>query len=361
MTHRKYRIALLPGDGVGPEVVESAKDVLVASAEKNSIEIELVDLQIGLASYKKLGRSLPPETLEAMKECHGWILGPLASGSYPKDDKDYPLASGRIRKGFDLFANIRPVRTLTRNSMYRNVDLVIVRENTEDFYPDRNLHKGYGEFWTTKDSVVSLRVITRNACSRIADTAFRIARSRQNSKKLVTAIHKSNVLIEGDGLFLEEVRKRATEYPELRLEEKLVDTAALQLVTMPESFDVILTTNMFGDILSDEAAGLVGGLGLAPSLNSGENYAMAQAVHGSAPDIAGKGIVNPVAEILSTSMLLKWMFSRFEDDTKLLSVSREIEKCVLDALQSGESLTLDLGGKSSTLEFTKNIIERISN
>jgi len=238
-----------------------------------------------------------------------------------------------------------------------NVDLVIVRENTEGFYPDRNLFKGYGEFWTNPDTVVSLRVITRNACARIAETAFSLASTRNKGRK-VTAIHKANVLLEGDGLFLEEARKASRAHPEVKLEEKLVDSAAMQLVTAPESFDVILTTNMFGDILSDEAAGLVGGLGLAPSLNAGVNHAMAQAVHGSAPDIAGRGIANPVAEILSTAMLLRWLQSRFPGDSRLAETARAMEDGVIRVLDeaSKDSLTPDLGGSASTTDFTHAVI-----
>lgn len=361
---RKYKIAVLYGDGIGPEVVSSARSVLEAAASKNSLSLELIELSIGLEAYKKFGRTLPPETLDAMTECDGWILGPLLSGSYPKDDKDYPMASGKIRKWFDLYANIRPVRSLLPHEIVgrtsKNVDLVIVRENTEGFYPDRNLHKGYGEFWTNPDTVVSLRVVTRKACMRISETAFKLARSR-NKKRTVTAVHKANVLLEGDGLFLEEVRRVSKEYPEIKLEERLVDSAALQLVTSPEMFDVILTTNMFGDILSDEAAGLVGGLGLAPSLNVGEKQAMAQAVHGSAPDIAGKDIANPVAEILSTSMLLEWLNSRFEEDLRLAETAKLIERSVVQVLCEGkqESLTSDLGGTASTSEFTRKVIRRL--
>ena len=356
----RYRLAVLYGDGIGPEVVTSARLVLEAAAAAHSLDLELVELPIGLEAYHQFGRTLPPETLDGMRQCDGWILGPLMSGSYPKDDKDHPMASGKLRKRFDLFANIRPVKSLmpatASNGARPGVNLVIVRENTEGFYPDRNLHKGYGEFWTTPDTVVSLRVVTRSACARIAETAFKLASSR-NSRRRVTALHKANVLLEGDGLFLEEVRRVSRAYPEVTLEEKLVDSAAMQLVTSPESFDVILTTNMFGDILSDEAAGLVGGLGLAPSLNAGERFAMAQAVHGSAPDIAGKGIANPVAEILSTAMLLRWLQSRFQGDSRLSETARAMEEGVIHVLNGDRvSLTPDLGGSASTADFTNGVI-----
>ncbi len=358
MNGKSVKLAVLKGDGIGPEVVESAVDVLRVAADRNSLSLELVDLKIGIDAYKLFGRTFPPETLERMKECDGWILGPLSAGSYPKDDKDYPMASGKIRKEFDLFANIRPIKSLAK-SLNKNIDLVIVRENTEDFYPDRNLYKGYGEFWPNEDTVLSLRVITRKACARIAETAFRLASSR-SEKKLVTAVHKSNVLIEGDGLFLEEVRKVAGDFPDIRLNDGLVDSIAMQLVTSPQRFDIIVTTNLFGDILSDVAAGMVGGLGLAPSLNSGEKYAMAQAVHGSAPDIAGKGIANPAAEILSTAMLLRWLHSKSGNESAR-KAALDIEKATFEVLSSTDNaaVTIDLGGDASTKKFTNEIIETI--
>ncbi len=362
---RIYKIAVLDGDGIGPEVVGSARAVLESAAIKKGLKLEFIDLRIGMEAYKKLGRTFPPETVEAMKGSDGWILGPLQSGSYPNDDRDYPMNSGRIRKAFDLYANIRPVKSLLPSESSRfssDVDLVIVRENTEDFYPDRNLYRGYGEFWPDKDTVLSLRVITRNACRRISETAFKLARARKK-KKLVTAIHKVNVLIEGDGLFLAEARKVGESFSDVRLEEKLVDSTALELVLAPQDFDVILTTNMFGDILSDEAAGLVGGLGLAPSLNAGEDFAMAQSVHGSAPDIAGKGIANPVAEILSTSMLLDWLYSseKGRGDESLFETARSIEKAVVAQLHSSDrqDRTTDIGGEASTKEFTSRLIARL--
>ena len=235
----------------------------------------------------------------------------------------------------------------------------MVRENTEGFYPDRNLHKGYGEFWPNEDTVLSLRVITRSACERIARTAFELARSRAK-KNLVTAVHKSNVLIEGDGLFLEEVGKMSKRFTDVRLDDGLVDSVGMQLVLNPEKFDVLVTTNLFGDILSDISAAEVGGLGLAPSLNSGDRYAMAQSVHGAAPDIAGRGIANPVAEILSTSMLLGWMASK-QNDPSLKKTALTIETAVGAILYNEDpgSLTVDLGGHASTKEFTTNVLNVI--
>jgi 3-isopropylmalate dehydrogenase len=354
------KIAVLKGDGIGPEVVESAKLVLEAASESRDTSVQLIDFPIGMEAYKEFGRTLPSSTLEGMRSCDASILGPLQTGSYPKDDKDSPMSSGKIRKYFDLYANIRPVRSFHHDKLMPKIDLVIVRENTEDFFPSINLHKGYGEFWTDKNTVLSLRVIRRSSCERIARTAFEIASTR-NKGKLVTAVHKSNVLVEGDGLFLEETRKVANEFvPNIKLEEKLVDSTAMELAMTPEKFDVIVTTNLFGDILSDEAAGLIGGLGICPSLNAGKDYAIAQAVHGTAPDIAGKGVANPVSEILSTVMLLDWLSST-NSKNQFSQVARDIEEAVASQLLSQDSKdkTLDFGGTATTQDFTSRLVRRI--
>jgi 3-isopropylmalate dehydrogenase len=355
---RTYKVAVLKGDGIGPEVVASAKRVLEATASRNKLKLDLPELPIGMQAYRQFGRTLPPETLSKLEDCDGWILGPLQTGTYPKDDEDYPMASGKIRRDFDLFANIRPIRSLVP-TLRKNIDLVIVRENTEGLYPERSLQERYRSLMPDQNTRLSVRVITRGACRRIAETAFRLARSRER-KRRVTSVHKANVLIESDGLFLEETRKVSEDFPDIKLEERLLDSTAMRLVTNPESFDVVLTLNLYGDVLSDEAAGLVGGLGLAPSLNSGERYAMAQAVHGSAPDIAGKGVANPVAIILSATMLLEWLHSRSSDQA-LMATARKIERAVEEQLASRErkDLTIDLGGSASTNEFTSALIGRI--
>jgi 3-isopropylmalate dehydrogenase len=357
----KYRLAMLKGDGIGPEVVSSAKEILEAAAQVCKLDLELIELPIGMEAYKISGRTLPPQTLEGMSNCDASILGPLQTGDYPRDDLDYPMSAGRIRKHFDLFANVRPVKSYISASS-NNIDLVIVRENTEDFFPNINLFKGYGEFWTDKNTVVSLRVIRRSSCERIARTAFELARSRK-LKMLVTVVHKSNVLIEGDGLFLEETNRvsQEEEFRDIVLEKKLVDSTAMELVSNPHRFDVILTTNLFGDILSDEAAALVGGLGLCPSLNSGEKYAVGQAVHGTAPDISGKGIANPVSEILSSVMVLDWLFRHKGEERAVFETARLIEREVRTQLSSQDSKdrTFDVGGNASTQEFTSRLSKRI--
>ncbi len=360
---RTYKIAFLNGDGIGSEVVPSAKRVLESAASKIGLSAELFELPIGKEALKNFGRTFPPLTVDILRQCDGFLLGPLQVGSYPKSDPDYPMSSGKIRKTFDLFANIRPFKSFRgiASPLYSNppIDFVIVRENTEDFYPDRNLFKGYGEFWPDRDTVVSLRVITRRASTRIAKTAFDLA--EQRLKKRVTVVHKSNVLIEGDGLFTDVARLESRNHPEICLEESLVDTMALKLIQQPERYDVILTTNLFGDILSDEAAALVGGLGLAPSLNAGDDFAMAQSVHGSAPDIANKGIANPSAEILSLAMLLDWLYAKSKDP-KLKETANAIKMAIDGQLGSHDSAdrTVDLGGTSGTMEFTNRLLKRIA-
>jgi 3-isopropylmalate dehydrogenase len=359
---RTYKIAFLNGDGIGSEVVPSARSVMESTASKFGLSIELLDLPIGIEAYKNFGRTLPQSTVDTLRQCDGFVLGPLQAGSYGRSDPDYPMSSGKIRKAFDLFANIRPFKSYSGIpgplSSNASIDFVIVRENTEDFYPDRNLFKGYGEFWPDQDTVVSLRVITRRASTRIAKSAFALAERRP--KKHVTVVHKSNVLIEGDGLFTETARLESRNHPEICLEESLVDSMAMKLIQQPERYDVILTTNLFGDILSDEAAALVGGLGLAPSLNAGDDLAMAQSVHGSAPDIANKRIANPSAEILSLAMLLDWLYAK-RGDGKLEETANAIKMALEGQLGSPDSgdRTVDLGGTSGTMEFTRRLLKRI--
>ncbi|HEV3174405.1 MAG TPA: isocitrate/isopropylmalate family dehydrogenase, partial [Stellaceae bacterium] len=237
------------------------------------------------------------------------------------------------------------------------VDLVVMRENTEGFYADRNLLDGNGELRPDADTVLSVRVITRKACLRIARAGFELARAR-NGKRRVSLVHKANVLRRSDGLFLDCAHEVARDFPEIAVDDFHIDAAAMHLILKPQHFDVIVTTNMYGDILSDEAAGLVGGLGLAAGLNAGERLAMAQAVHGSAPDIAGKGIANPSAEILSAAMLLKWLAERRNDPA--LGCAGEAMQAAVDAtLARGNTLTPDLGGSANTQQFAEAVMNAL--
>ncbi|HET9762527.1 MAG TPA: isocitrate/isopropylmalate family dehydrogenase, partial [Casimicrobiaceae bacterium] len=299
------RIGVLDGDDIGLEIVPASVEVLSVAAEKHGVAIEWRPLPIGRRALDTHGSTLPNETLEALPTLDGWILGPIGHRAYPKRPEainPHPI----LRKRFNLFANVRPTRSYPDiGCLHEGVDLVIVRENNEGFQPDRNVVAGSGEFRPSEDMTISVRVITRQGSYRVARAALELARQR---RKHLTYVHKDTVFKLGCGMFVEECRRAAAEFPDVHVDDVIVDTFAMRLVRDPQSFDVVVTTNMFGDILSDEAAGLVGGLGMAPGLCIGEgNVAMAQATHGSAPDIAGKGIANPYAMIESSRMLLEWL------------------------------------------------------
>nr|BAL56732.1 3-isopropylmalate dehydrogenase [uncultured prokaryote] len=354
-----YRLGVLKGDGIGPEVVPVAVDLADLSAHAAGLSVEWVELPVGLEAYGQLGDTLPQQTVEALHGCHGWVLGPVEHHRYRLGMRN---PSGTLRRLFDLYANERPARNLPAvPSRYEAVDLVVVRENTEGFYADRNVLEGDAEVLVTPDVVISLRVVTRRACERIAEYAFQLARRRARLRARpgrVTAVHKANVLRRGDGLFLACCRAVASRYPDVAFDHVHVDAAAYFLVRDPQRYDVLVTTNLFGDILSDQAAGLVGSLGVAPSLNAGDEHAMAQAVHGSAPDVAGSGVANPTAEILSLAMLFEWLGRRF-DDPAATEAARRLEEAVGAALSAGVR-TPDLGGSATTAEFARAVRARLS-
>ncbi len=351
-------LAAMLGDGIGKDIVPATMRVLQAAGEKHGVDLRCDVLPAGLTALETHGSTFPTETLDRLPAYAGWLLGPISQHLYPTGDPRYINPSGFLRKKFDLYANIRPARSFPGVDCFRpNVDLVIVRENTEGFYADRNVIDGNGELRPNEDMVISVRVVTRQACTRLARQAFALARER-NGKRNVTAVHKANVLRRGDGLFLECCRQVASEFPDVTLDDVHVDAFALYLITRPHDFDVIATTNLYGDILSDEAAGLVGGLGLAPALNAGDRYAMAQAVHGSAPDIEHLHCANPVAEILSAALLLAWLAER-QNLPPLAASGASIENAVANALKNGTRLTPDLGGTASTEEMSEVILTAI--
>ncbi|MBI3997406.1 MAG: isocitrate/isopropylmalate dehydrogenase family protein, partial [Armatimonadetes bacterium] len=285
-----YRIGVLEGDHIGPEIVPIAVDVLNEASRACGVSLAFEQLPVGLAAHDRLGTTLPDGTVRALERLDAWVLGPVTTHLYTSESMINP--SGFLRKHFDLYANVRPIASRPGvESLRPDIDLVIVRENTEGFYSDRNVLDGNGEFRPNADTVVSVRVTNRRACRRIAEYAFGLASRRR--KRLVTAVHKANIFRHGCGMFLEECRKAQTAHPDVQLNDYHVDAFAMHLIRSPQLFDVVVTTNLFGDILSDEAAGLIGGLGLAPSLNVGDHFAMAQAAHGSAPDLAGRGVANP--------------------------------------------------------------------
>jgi 3-isopropylmalate dehydrogenase len=352
LQNNTLKIGILEGDDIGHEVVPETIKVMRRAAEITGQAIAWEPIPIGRRALDTLGFTLPADTLERLEALDGWVLGPIGHQAYPKVKEavnPHPI----LRKHFDLFANIRPVRSYPGiPSVHQNVDLVIVRENNEGFQPDRNVVAGSGEFRPTHDTTISVRVITRNGSSKVAREAFELARSR---KKQLTVVHKDTVFKLGCGMFVEECKRVAAEYPDVEMQEAIVDTFAMRLVMTPQKYDVVVTTNMFGDILTDEAAGLVGGLGLAPGLCAGPRQAMAQATHGSAPDIAGKNIANPYAMIMSGQMLLGWL-GRKHGLSNALQASVLIEQAVGTVMRERKFLTGDLGGTSTTTEMGDAIV-----
>jgi isocitrate/isopropylmalate dehydrogenase len=349
-------VLILPGDGIGPETTAATMKILNAVNDKYSLGLNFHSEDIGLVTLKKIGTTMPPHILPLARKAQGVLLGPVSHNDYPPRDKGGFNPSGEMRIGLDLYANIRPSRSRFGMSFAgKEIDLVIVRENTEGFYADRNMFFGNGEFMPTEDVALAIRKITVKGCRRIAKAAFEIAAKR---RKKVTAVHKANVMRVSDGLFLREVRKVAQDYPGIQLEELIVDAMAAWLVRDPSRFDVIVTTNMFGDILSDEASEISGSLGLAGSLNAGDGVAMGQPQHGSAPDIAGKGIANPVSLMLSASMLLDWMATEHKEPALA-----EAGKCISDAvelaLSNPATRTRDLGGPLGTEAFTDVVLRAV--
>lgn len=355
----RYKIGSLKGDDIGLEVVPVAIQVLNTAIKKyKEVTIDWSDLPVGYSSYLKNGETLPKSTLEKLYNLDGWILGPIGHMAYPKDDPKAINPHPILRKKFDLVSNIRPAKSYPNiPSLHQDVDIIIVRENNEGFQPDRNMFKGIGEFMPTSDMALSVRVITKRNSKMVAKTAFELARQR-NNKKMVTAIHKNTVFKLGCGLFVDSCIEVSKEYPDMEFNNMVVDTFAMNMVMHPQKFDVVVTTNMFGDILSDEAAGLVGGLGMAPGLCVGPEFVMAQATHGSAPDIAGKHIANPYAMIMSAQMMLSWLGNK-KKDYKTIQASKDIELGINKILSEKKYITPDLGGTSGTEEMGKAICEAI--
>jgi len=350
------KILVLPGDGIGPEITEATLGVLDRANARFKLGLEWQTQEIGLGALKKRGSTLPEDVMEAARRAPGIILGPVDHLQYPSREEGGINPSGEFRVKLDLFANIRPAKSRMGVGLTgKPIDLVIFRECTEGFYADRNMFMGRGEFMPTPDMAIAVRKVTARQCSRIARVSFDWARKR---RKKVTAVHKANVLHISDGLFLREVRAVAKEYPDAELDEKIVDAMAALLVRDPSVFDCIVTGNMFGDILSDEASEISGGLGLAGSVMAGDDACCAQAQHGSAPDIQGQDKANPVSLMLSAGMLLEWLADRHKR-SEFAQAAKAIESAIDAALQSPETRTRDLGGKLGTKAFGKHVAERV--
>jgi 3-isopropylmalate dehydrogenase len=351
------KILVLPGDGIGPEITAATLEVLKVLDAQIGLGLSFEEHDIGLASLKSQGTTLPDAVMERIPQMDGVILGPVSHYEYPSRQEGGINPSGELRVKFELYANIRPCRSRDGLTILRKpMDLVIVRENTEGFYSDRNMFAGSGEFMPDPDMALSIRKITAKASARVAQAAFGLAQGR---RKKVTAVHKANVVKLSDGLFLREVRKVAQNFPDVQLEELIVDAAAAHLIRTPDRFDVIVTTNMFGDILSDEASELSGSLGLGGSINAGESVCVAQAQHGSAPDIAGKNVANPTSLILSAAMLLDWR-GRRDANANLTKAAALLEAAVEKVLDNPATRTRDIGGTLNTDAFAEAVCAAIA-
>lgn len=355
---KEFEIGVLAGDGIGPEVSEATVEVLAAAAKRCGLGVRFVHALVGWKAREKFGNLLPDETLNALRKADAWIMGPTFAGEYPKDDHTKGHPSGYLRRTFKLFANVRPVQAWPQlDPLIPDLDITVLRENTEGFYPDRNLAWGYGEFKPTDDVALSLRVITGVACNRFARFAMEYA-SASGVKKL-HVVHKRTAMPQTEGLFIGAFEALKPEFPDVDLNLLRVDTFSSAFPRHHKEYKLVATTNLFGDILSDQASGLAGGVGLAASLNAGADNAMAQAVHGTAADIAGKGQANPAALILSTALLMRWLYQRTKVDAAR-ATAHIIEQAVTAAIRKG-TVTADLGGKASTGDFTKAVIGELQN
>jgi isocitrate/isopropylmalate dehydrogenase len=353
------RLLVLEGDGIGPEITAATLSVLRAAEQAFNLRLAFAQAAIGWAAHRREGTTFPVSVLDKAKAAEGVLLGPVSHNAYPPVGEGGLNPSGELRKRLDLYANIRPARSREGfpPRCGEPVDLVIVRENTEGFYADRSMHLGSGEFMPTPDLALAVRKITRQGSTRIAETAFKLAMRR---RRHVTAVHKANVLRVSDGLYLECVRAVAKRYPDVAYEERIIDAMAALLVRDACAFDVVVTTNMYGDILSDEASEIAGSLGLAASLNAGSEHAVAQAQHGSAPDIAGKNIANPSSLIGSAAMLLAWLGERRQDD-RLVRASAAIEAALDRVIADPQTRTPDMGGTLGTDAFGAKVAAAIAN
>ncbi len=349
------KIVVLPGDGIGPETMAVTVDVLQAVSGRFGLGLELDHDIMGHESLRRHGATVTPALLAKVKAADGLMLGPAATYDFKDEAKGEINPSKFFRKELDLYANIRPSRTYQGlPNKVGEFDLVVVRENTEGFYADRNIASGGSEMLITPDVVVSLRRITRECCERIARSAFELAMGR---RRHVTIVHKANVLKLGDGMFIEMCHAVAREFPEVQVDDVIVDAMMAHVVRAPQRYDVIVTTNMFGDILSDLTAELSGSLGLGGSLNAGRDHAMGQAAHGSAPDIAGKDIANPFSLILSAAQLLAWHGQR-KGLPSFVTAAQAIDKACAEAVLSGEA-TRDVGGRLGTAATGQAVVRRI--
>jgi 3-isopropylmalate dehydrogenase len=338
----EYKISLIAGDGIGPELTDATLKVLESAQAKFNLKLNMIEAEAGDTCFQKRGVALPEDSIQKIKASHACLKGPVGETA-----ADVVV---KLRLMFDLYANLRPIKAYPATaSMRPDIDLIFVRENTEDVYK--------GLEYSLGDTTLCLRVITRKSCERIAKKAFETAR-RRNGKRKVTAIHKANVMRVTDGLFASVCRETAKQYPDITFNEQYVDAAAMRLIKEPQEFDVLVTPNMFGDILSDEAAQLVGGLGMAPGANIGDNFALFEPIHGSAPNRAGKQTANPLSMILAAKMMLEWLSEKY-NDAKCIKAANAIEDAVVTTLRSGDTVP-DLGGKTTTIGMAEAIAAAVA-
>jgi 3-isopropylmalate dehydrogenase len=336
-----YKISLITGDGIGPEISDSAVSVINKINEKYDLKLEITKLLAGDKALEITGNPLPDETVNIIKDSDACLKAPVGETA-----ADVIVV---LRRMLDLYANIRPAKSYPHMPALRDdIDMVIVRENTEDLYK--------GDEFLIDGAAVALRTISEKASTRIAKYAFEMAMQRDNMRK-VTCVHKSNVLRLTDGLFSKCCEEVSKDYPDITFEQMYVDATAMNLIRQPEQFDVIVTTNLFGDILSDESSQVVGGLGMAPAANIGDNFALFEPVHGAAFDIAGQNIANPSSFLLSIKMMFDWLGAK-NNDSKCIDVGAKLESVIFDLVKTG-SKTKDIGGTMSTVEFTKAITDNL--
>ena len=336
-----YKISLITGDGIGPELSESAVSVLDTINDKTDVKFEITKLLAGDIALKETGKALPDETLETIKKSDVCLKAPVGESA-----ADVIVV---LRRLLDLYANIRPAKSYPHMPALRDdIDMVIVRENTEDLYTGKEFSLG--------DASVALRIISVKASKRIAKYAFETAKQRDSMRK-VTCVHKSNVMRVTDGMFAKACAEVAQEYPDITFENMYVDACAMNLIRQPHQFDVVVTTNLFGDILSDESSQVVGGLGMAPAANIGDNFALFEPVHGAAFDIAGKNIANPSSFLLSIKMMFDWLGAK-HNDSKCFEVGEKLESVIFGLVKDGIK-TKDIGGDKTTVEFTKEITDKL--
>lgn len=328
-----FKIAVVPGDGIGREVIPEAVRLL----ESTGLRFDFQRVEVGYEVYKEVGDPVPDEAIDEIKENRACLFGATTT---PVGVEGYRSAIITLRRALNVYANVRPAKSYPVPSSQEDVDLVVVRENTEGLYSRVE--------WGTENAAFTVRIITREATERIARYAFDLAMKR---RKRVTVVTKANVMRKTCGLFREACLEVAEEYPDVEVRELFIDVAAMNMLLKPKEYDVIVTSNLFGDILSDVAAGLVGGLGIVPSANIGSEYGLFEPVHGSAPDIAGKGIANPVAAFLSAALMLEYLGEE--------NWSTRIEDAIISVLREGRTLTPDLGGASTTSQLTDAVISAL--